>query len=139
MLPWRTHVIWEMELARAIQDPFNFIFTFRPGVSLSPVSPRAVVPCSSLGLSISTFSKGSFSSFNQLSASRPGYPVLPMIRGFTFGGLSLCPINMIRSKGWDHLRANPDLGYSGSSLPFWLSLSSANLFLGRIFPCLYMG
>ena len=41
------------------------------------------------------------------------------------------------SGGWDLLRVNLRFGYSGSSLPYWLDLSPANLLYRRIFLSLH--
>ena len=41
------------------------------------------------------------------------------------------------AKEWEHLRVNLGFGYSGSSLPSWLSLSSANLLIRKIFFSMY--
>ena len=73
---------------------FNHVSTW----SQSPVPLRAGVLWSPLRLSINTFSRVASPHLNLLPAVRPGYPVLPVVRGFTFGGL-LYPIQRVGAKG----------------------------------------
>ena len=117
MHSWRIHIMWEVGLTRVIQDPSSFTLCLS-GVSWSQVSTRAVLLCSPLGLSISAFNRGASSHLRSLQPARPEYPVLLLVREFTFGGLSPHPIQRDRSKGW---------GVLVHSSFSWLSLSSVNL------------
>ena len=133
MHPCRIHFMWEVELARAMQDPSSFILCL-PGVSQSPFPLRAVVQRSPLGQSIKTFSRGSFSSPQSFAGSKTWVSSTTHGQRITFRGQSLHLIQWMRSKWWDHLRANPGLGYSDSSFSSRLSLSSENLYYKENFP-----
>ena len=99
----------------------------RPAVCYSQVPPRAFVLRSPLGLSIMPLQRGSFSHLLPLPAARLGCQVPPMVEGWHSRDILLTPFNGWRTMDeatWVLIRG---LGYSGLSLPSWLSLSSANL------------
>ena len=124
MHSWWIHIMWEVELARTIQDSSSFTICL-PVVSWSPVPSRAFVMCSSPGLSIMhqhgwLFLPPSFTGSQTWVSNITGG------RRFIRGQLPYL-IQWVRSKGWDHLKANLGFGYSGLSLPPGYRLSSANL------------
>ena len=115
MHSWRVYVMWEVELARAMQDLFSFIL-YAPGVSRSPVSPRAVVMRTSLRLSI-MHSAGTVSPRpSHLPTARPGYPVLPVVRRFYSRTVFISLFKETWAIRCGHPRAKLSLRYSGSSL-----------------------
>ena len=131
MHPCWIHVMWKVELARAMQDP-SFFTMWPPGVSRSQVSSRAVFFSSPLGFSINALVRGDFSTPSSLSAAGNGYPVRPVVRGFTFGRLSSHPIQKVGAKGgttWELI-----WGWGILIHPSWLSLSSSNLLYRKDFP-----
>ena len=126
MHPWWIHVMWEVELVRAMQDAFSFTLCL-PGVNRSPVSPRAVVLCSPLGLNINAFNRGSFSTPQSLADNKTWVSNTTRGQRINIRGLSPHPIQRVGAEGgatWDLIQG---FGYSGSSLHSWLSLSSAKL------------
>ena len=113
---------------------------FTPGCSwcllISPVSPRASVLHSLLGLSIMTILDG-FSHLRPLSAARPGRPVSSVVEGWHSGEQPLHPIQCVKGDGWDHSRVNPGFGVFWFIPPSWLGLSPANLLYREDFPSLH--
>ena len=81
----------------------------------------------SFGFSINTFSRGSFSTSQSLLSNQTWVSSTSRGRRFTFWVLPPRPIQRVGSKDRATLELIRGLGYSGSSLLFWLSLSSANL------------
>ena len=69
MHKWWIHIMWEVELARSMQDPSSFTLCL-PEFSQSLVPSRAVVLCSPLGLSINAFRRGSFFTPQSLAGSQ---------------------------------------------------------------------
>ena len=137
MHQWWIHVMWEVELARAMQDPSSFTLCL-PGVSRSPVSPRVVALRSPLGLSINTFSRGIFSKPSPLLTVKPEYPVQTCSQRVNIWG---CLHTLY--KGYE-LKMGPLESQSGVGV-FWFIplllafLSSANLLYREDFPSLYIG
>ena len=72
------------------------------------------------------FVRGSFSHLRPLPTARPGYPVLPVVRGIHEDYLYLL-FKGVGTKRWGYLRANPGVGVFWFIPPSWLNLSSANL------------
>ena len=120
--------MWDVELARAMQDLSSFSLC-TPGFSRFPVPLIAVVLLSPLGLSRNAFSRGSISSLSPLPCHTWVSSTTRDQRIYIRGTVST-PY----SKGRSHLRANQGFRNSGSSLPSWLSLSSAILLYRDDFP-----
>ena len=126
MHQWWIYVLWEVELARAMQDPSSFTLCL-PWVSWSPVPPKAVVMYSPLRLNITPSAGVTSPHPSPLQVARPRCPVIPLIES-SIRGMASYPIQWLRlqwmgppeSLSWG-------LEYSGPSLPLWLSLSSPNL------------
>ena len=126
MHQWRIHVMKEVELARAMQDPSSF-FLCLPGVSLSRILPREVVLRSPLRLSINALNRGDFSSLQSLACSQTW--VSSTMRGHRvhIRGTLHALFKGTGAKGGATWELIQELGYSGSSLSSWLSLSLTNL------------
>ena len=120
---------WALQLV-----PFGFSSPMMPGVCCSVSIPSWVsVMRSPQELSIMPSAEADFSHLHALPTARPGYPVPPVVEGWHKGNSLNYLIQWVMSKDgvtWDLIWG---LGYSGSSLPSLLSLSSTNLLLGRIF------
>ena len=110
----------EVDIAKATKDPYSFTLCL-PGVSRSPVPPRAVVMLSPLGLSITAFRRSSFSSPQSFVGSQTWVSSTTMVRR-----LHSVDCHYTLFKGWGHLRVNPGLGIL-VHLSTWLNISSSNL------------
>ena len=111
---------------------------FPPRVSLSIVSPKAVVLCFPLWLRINAFSRGSFSTPQSLDDSQ--FSVSSTSRGqkVTSEGLSPHPIQSLGAKdgaNWELIRDQGILVHPSS--PDWVYLQLTS-FIGRIFSILHM-
>ena len=117
--------------ARSLQ--FHLVFTWSH--SISSLS-QSCCPALSYWTKYNAFCRISFSTPQSLAVSQTW--ASSSIRGqmVYIRGLSLHLIQRVGAKDgttWELIR---ELEYSGSSLPSWLNLSSANLLYRRIFPSL---
>ena len=132
---WWIHVIWEVKMDKGTKDLSSFILCL-PGVSRSPVLPRAVVLRSLMELSTTKFRRAASPHSSPLLAASPVYPELPVIRRSHYGK-SLHTI----FKGLEQRVKLPEpyqgLGYFGSSLLSWFNLSSAIFFYREDFLSLH--
>ena len=133
MHPWRIHAMKEVELTRAMQDPSSF-FLCLPGVSMSRILPREVFQCSPLGLSINSFSRGDFSSLQSLACSQTWVSSTTRDQRVHIRGTLHALFKGTGAKGGATWELIQELGYSGSSLSSWLSLSLTNLLYREDFP-----
>ena len=98
------------------------------------VPSRAFVMRSPLELIITPLLGGSTSHLRPLPAARPGRPVPLVVKDWHSGDSLYYPIQWVVSKDgatWELIRG---LGYSGSSLPSFPSLSLGNLLYREDFP-----
>ena len=132
------HVMWKVELIRAMQDLSSFTLC-PPGVSRYPVPPRAVVLRSPLRLSIKAFRRSDFSTPQSLAGSFTWVSCTLRGQKVTFGGLSPHSIQRVGAKGeaiWELIRG---WGILVHPSPPGLAYLQPTSFIGRIFASLYMG
>ena len=118
-----------MSPARSLQ--FQHACTW--SLSGSPVPPRAFVLYSPLGLSIMPSARGKFLHLRPLLAGWPGCLVPSVVEGWHSWGSDFTLFNELRAVGGPPENKS-GFGYSGPSLPSWLSLSSAKLLYREDFP-----